>query len=189
MLTYNELKKGVKIIFQGGPYEITEADFLFKGRGHSVLQVKIKNLITGNILSKTFRPSDSFNKPKLLKIKAEFLYSHRDQYFFCEENNPSNRFGLTVSQLGNQDRFFKPKQKIEGLIFKEKIINISLPIKIQLKVTEAPPGIRAGRAEAGTKTVTLETGAKINVPIFIKEGNIIEINTQSGEYVRRIGKD
>jgi len=93
---------------------------------------------------------------------------------------------LNQEQIGSQAQFLKPGQIVKTLIYKEKTINISLPIKVHLKVIEAPPGIRAGRAEAGTKQVTLETGAKINVPLFIKEGDIIEVNTQTGEYVRRI---
>lgn len=186
MLSYSELKKGVKIILDGEPYEIIEASHLFKGRGHSVLQVKLKNLTTGNLISKTLRPSDIFGEAELSKIEAKFLYQHRDKYFFYETKNPAKRFDLTLEQIGEQGKFLKPNQIIEGIIFENKVINISLPIKINLRVIEAPPGVKGGRAEPGTKTVTLETGAKINVPLFIEEGDIIEVNTQTGEYARRI---
>lgn len=186
MLSYSELKKGVKIILDSEPCEIIEASHLFKGRGHSVLQVKLKNLTTGNLISKTLRPSDIFEEAELSKIEAKFLYQHRDKFFFCETKNPAKRFDLTVEQIGEQGKFLKPNQIIEGIIFEDKVINISLPIKINLKVIEAPPGVKGGRAEPGTKTVTLETGAKINVPLFVEEGDIIEINTQTGEYARRI---
>ncbi len=186
MLSYSELKKGVKIILDSEPYEIIEASHLFKGRGHSVLQVKLKNLTTGNLISKTLRPSDIFEEAELSKIEAKFLYQHRDKYFFCETKNPAKRFDLTLKQIGEQGKFLKPNQIIEGIIFENKVINISLPIKINLRVIEAPPGVKGGRAEPGTKIVTLETGAKINVPLFIEEGDIIEVNTQTGEYVRRI---
>lgn len=186
MITYSELEKGVKIILNNQPYEIIEASSMFKGRGHSVLQAKLKNLITGEIISQTFHPSDSFEEPETSKIKAKFLYLHRDKFFFCKENNPSDRFELTKEQIGSKELFLKPNQIVEGLIFKDKVINISLPVKIQLKVTEAPPGVKGDRAQGGTKTVTLETKAKINVPLFIKQGDIIEINTEKQEYVRRI---
>ena len=186
MLSYAELKKGVKIIINNQPYEIIEASPLFKGRGHSVLQAKIKNLITGNVILRTFHPSDTFKEAELSKVKIKYLYSHRGRYFFCEEINPSKRFDLTEKQIGVQAKFLKQNQIIEGIFFENKVINISLPIKIFLKVIASPPGIKAGRAEAGTKTVTLETKAKINTPLFIKEGDIIEINTETGEYVRRI---
>jgi elongation factor P len=186
MLSYPELKKGVKIILDSEPYEIIEASHLFKGRGHSVLQAKLKNLNTGNLISKTFHPSDIFEEAEISKIEAKFLYQHRDKFFFSEAKNPAERFDLTLEQIGEQGKFLKPNQTVEGIIFENRVINVSLPIKINLKVTEAPPGIKGGRAEPGTKTVALETGAKINAPLFIKEGDIIEINTQTGQYVRRI---
>jgi len=125
-------------------------------------------------------------KKQLSKFKAKFLYSHQDKFFFCEEANPSHRFDLAESQIGLGSRFLKPGQILEGIIFNKKVINISLPIKVQLKVIEAPPGVKGERAQAGTKIVTLETGAIVNVPLFIEAGDIIEINTQTGEYVRRV---
>jgi len=186
MLSYNELEKGVKIILERDPYEIIEAAPLSKGRGHSVLQTKLKNLKTGNVISRTFRPSDEFKEAEIEKIKATFLYSHREKYVFCKKDKPSERFELSAEEIGEKRKFLKENQTIEALMFEGKIINISLPIKIQLKVIEAPPGIQAGRSEPGYKQVTLETGAKINVPLFIQQGDIIEINSESGEYVRRV---
>jgi elongation factor P len=186
MLSFSDLKKGVKIILDHQPYEIIEASFLFKGRGHSVLQAKLKNLIAGNLISKTFHPSDTFEEAEISKIEAKFLYSHRDKFFFCKEKDPSFRFELTKDQIGFGAQFLKANQKIEALQFKNKIINISLPIKVQLKVIEAPPGIKGQRAQAGTKPVTLETGATVNVPLFIETGDIIEVNTQTGQYVKRV---
>jgi len=186
MLSFDGLKKGVKIIINNQPYEIIEAKFLFKGRGSSVLQAKIKNLLTGNIINYTFHPSDTFEEAEISKTEIKFLYFHRDRYFFTEKENPSKRFDLNAEQIGPQAQFLKPNQIVEGIVFAGKIINISLPIKIQLKVTEAPPGVKGDRSQSGTKQIVLETGAKINAPLFIKEGDIIEVNTETGEYVKRI---
>lgn len=185
-MNFNELDKGINIIIDNQPYEILEASRLFKGRGHSVLQVKLKNLLTGNTISKTFHPSDNFEEAELQKFKAKFLYSHRGKFFFSEKDNPSKRFNLDDEQIGKASNFLKPNQIVEALIFKEKIISISLPIKISLKVMEAPPGVQGDRSQPGNKTVVLETNAKINTPLFIKEGDIIEINTETSEYVRRV---
>lgn len=185
-IPYSELKKGVRIIHHSQPYEITEASTMFKARGHSVLQTKLKNLITGNIVSQTFRPSETFEEAELSKMKAKFLYFHRDKYVFSKES--SERFNLNKEQLGDIVKFLKPNQVVEALIFKEEIINISLPVKINLLIAEAPPGIKGGRSQSGNKLVTLETGAEINVPLFVKQGDIIEVNTEKGEYVRRIEK-
>lgn len=186
MIPYNELKKGVKIILDKDPYEIIESAPMFQARGHSTLHTKLKNIRTGNVISKTFHPSNSFEEAEIQRTKAKFIYSHREKYIFSKEDNPSDRFELEVQLIGEKKDFLKPNQMVEALIFEDKIINISLPIKINLEVKNAPPGIKGERAQAGSKTVTLETGAKINVPIFVKAGDVIEINTETGEYVRRI---
>jgi len=187
MLTHSDLKKGVEIIIDGEPYEILEANPLKMAQRRVVIQSKIKNLITGNVLSRNFHQGDTFEEAKLLKSGVKFLYSHRNQYFFTELKDPIKRFSLNSKKIGSLEvQFLKPGQIVEGIIFQEKVINIFLPIKIQLKVTEAPPGVKGDRSQSGTKQITLETGAKINAPLFIEEGDIIEVNTDSGEYVRRI---
>lgn len=186
MLTHTDLRRGARIILEGEPYEILEAQPLKKAQRRVVIQAKIKNLISGSVFSRNFHQGDTFEEAELSKFKAKFLYSHRARLFFAEENNPSNRFDLAQDQIGLGSKFLKPGQIIEGITFDKKVINISLPIKIQLKVSEAPPGFKGERAQPGTKIVTLETGAKINVPLFIEQGDIIEINTETGEYTRRI---
>ncbi len=173
MLGLSDLKKGVNIIYNSEPYEIIEASLMFQGRGHSTLTAKLKNLINGNALTATFHPSDSFEEAEISKIKAKFLYFHRDKFVFCEENNPSVRFELTKEAIGSAVQFLKPNQIIESLQFEGKIINIILPIKVQLKVAEAPPGVKGERAQAGTKQVKLETGAIVNVPLFIETRTIL----------------
>ena len=186
MLTHNNLKKGIEFSLEGQPYEVLESSFVFKGRGSSVVPTKIKNLITGAIISKTFHPGEKFEEAEIEKIKVKFLYFHHDKFFFCKEDNPSLRFDLPKEAIGGSSAFLKQNQIIEGLQFKGKIVNISLPIKVQLKVTEAPPGVKGDRAQGGNKIVILETGVQINVPLFIKTGDVIEVNTEKGEYVRRV---
>lgn len=185
MLSHTDLKKGVRIILEGQPYEVLEANAMKKAQRRPIIQSKIKNMITGNVFERNFQQGEVFEEAELLKLKAKFLYFHRERYFFCEEQNPGKRFDLGPEQVGPQVKFLKQNQIAEALVFDEKIINISLPIKVQLKVTEAPPGVQGDRAQGGTKTVTLETGAQVNVPLFVKEGDIIEVNTETGEYTRR----
>jgi|SRR3989338_7491362 len=186
MLTHNDLKKGVRIILEGDPYEVLESNSLKKAQRRPVIQTKIKNLINGNVFERNFQQGDVFEEAELIKLKSKFLYSHRDRYFFCEEDNPSKRFDLSSEQIGEQTKFLKPNQNMEVLVFESKIINILLPIKIQLRVKESPPGVKGDRAQGGNKTVTLETGVQADVPLFVEEGDIIEINTETGEYVRRL---
>ena len=194
MLSHNDLKKGVIFIYNNQPYEVVEYSLSFKGRGHSTAQTKIKNLITGNVTSQNFKPSETFEPAELEKINLSFVYSNRDKYIFADPDDASQRIELTKDQVGESADLLKENQQVEGIKFngpalnevEGKIINISLPVKISLKVVQAPPTLKSGRADAGTKQVTLETGAKINAPVFVNESDIIEINTQTREYVRRV---
>lgn len=187
MISFSELKKGTILLLEKQPHEILEANPLFKGRGHSVLQVKLRNLITGNLINKTFHPSNSFEEAALEELPVKFLYHHRGQYFF-QKSDSSERFNLNEEHIGWQKNFLKPGLTVKAVALNNEIVSISLPLKICLKVIEAPPGIRAGRAESGTKPAILESGAQLNIPLFIEEGDIIELNTETGQYVRRIEK-
>ena len=186
MLSHTDLKKGVLIIVDDQPYEVLEANSLKKAQRRPIVQTKIKNLITGNVFERNFQQGDVFEEAEISKLKAKFLYSHKERFFFCEELNLSKRFYLDASQVGEQAKFLKKNQSIEVLIFEEKIIRLRIPIKVQLMVKEAPPGVQGDRAQGGTKTVTLETDAQINVPLFVEEGDIIEVNTETSEYTRRV---
>lgn len=185
MLTHTDLKKGVRFIYENYPWEVLEAQLLKMAQRRPVIQTKIRNLINGSVQEKNFQQGDIFEEAELIKINIKFLYSNKGQYFFCEENDPSKRFSFMEDQIGKQAKFFKPNSLVEGLVFNDKIINVSAPIKVQLKVKEAPPGIKGDRAQGGTKAVILESGAEIQAPLFIEEGDVIEINTELGEYVKR----
>jgi len=186
MLSYFDLRKGVKFILDGEPYEVLEFKQIGKAQDVVVAKTKIKNLITSRIIERNFHQDDIFKEAELEKIEVKFIYSHRGKFYFAEIKNPSQRFEFTEEQIGFGVKFLKPNLVLDGLKFERKVINVTLPIKVRLKVIEAPPGVKGERAQAGTKTVILETGAKINVPLFIESGDIVEVNTETGEYVKRI---
>ena len=186
MLTHTDLKKGTRFIFEGQPWEVLEAQLLKMAQRRPVIQSKIKNLINGTVKEKNFQQGDVFSEAELEKKNIKFLYSNKGQYFFCEENDPKNRFSFTEDQIGKQAKFLKPNSLVESILFDDKIINISAPIKVQLKVKESPPGVKGDRAQGGTKAAILESGAEVQVPLFIEEGDIIEVNTELGEYVKRV---
>lgn len=185
MLTHTDLKKGTQFIFEGAPWEVMEALLVKMAQRRPVIQTKIKNLIDGRFQEKNFQQGDMFDEADLTKKNIKFLYASKGQYWFCEENDPSIRFFFTEDQLGKPAKFFKPNSLMEGIMFNEKIINVKSPIKVALKVKEAPPGVKGDRAQGGTKAVILESGAEIQVPLFIEEGDVIEVNTELGEYVKR----
>lgn len=186
MLSYFELRKGIRFLLDGQPYEVLDFHQMGKAQDVVVAQTKLRNLINNKIIEKSFKEGDIFEEAELEKLEVKFLYSHRGEIWFCEAQNPAKRFELTEEQIGYALKFLKANQIISGIKFQNKIINITLPIKVNLKVTEAPPGVKGERAQAGTKQVTLETGAVVNVPLFIETGDVIEVNTETEEYIRRL---
>jgi len=185
MLTYFDLRKGVKFILDSQPCEVLDFQQIKSAQRRPVARVKARNLITGQVLEKTFQQSDVFEEAEIEKIDLKFLYSHKQNYCFSKLENPSERFNFTELQISENAKFLKPNQVLQGIVFNGKIVNISLPIKVHLKVIEAPPGIKGDRAQGGTKMVKLETGVLLNVPLFIKQGDIIEVNTETAEYIKK----
>ena len=186
MLTHTDLKPGVQFIYEGQPWEVLEASMMKMAQRRPVIQSKIKNLINGRVQEKNFQQGDVFNEADLEKNDIKFLYQTKGQYFFCEINDPSKRFFFTEEQIGTQAKYLRPNEIVTGIVFEEKIITFKLPIKVQLKVKESAAGVKGDRAQAGTKSAILESGAEIQVPLFIEEGDIIEVNTETGIYVKRV---
>jgi elongation factor P len=186
MLSYFDLRKGVQFVLDGQPYEVLEFSQMGKAQDVVVAKTKIKNLITQKVFHRNFHQGDTFKEAEIQKMQAKFIYSHRDKFVFSELKNPANRFDLTGEQLGDASKFLNSNQEVTVLIFDKKVINISLPIKVELIVTDAPPSLRGDTAQGGSKPVTLETGGVVNAPLFIETGDVLEVNTETGEYVRRI---
>lgn len=186
MLTHTDLKPGVEFIYEGQPWVVITASMMKMAQRRPVIQSKIKNLIDGRVQEKNFQQGDMFNEADLQKKDIKFLYQNKGQFFFCEINDPSKRFFFTEDQIGSQAKYLKSNELVTGIIFNDKIINFKLPIKMQLKVKESAPGVKGDRAQGGTKEAILESGAVIQVPLFVEEGDIIEINTETNEYVKRV---
>lgn len=186
MLKHTDFKKGVRVIFNNEPYEILESHIMKKAQRRVVIQTKIKNLINSKVLSHNFHQGDVLDKAELIFQPAKFIYKHKDKYIFSEIDNPSKRFELLPSQVGQSALYLKANQEIKLVLFDDKIVGIDLPIKIILKVTDSPLSLSGERAQAGTKPAVLETGGKIEVPPFIKTDDLIEVNTQTNSYVRRV---
>lgn len=187
-LSVNELKPKTYFIYEGQPYEVLESHHLKMQQRRPVVQTRIRNLLNGKQVEINFAQSDVFQEANIAKKKVKYLYAHRDEYWFSDENDPSKRFKLDQSILEGSTKFLKSNTIIEALLFNDSVINIELPIKMDFKVVEAPPAIRGNTAQGGVKQVKIETGASINVPLFIEQDDIIRINTQSGDYVERLEK-
>jgi elongation factor P len=148
---------------------------------------KLKNLITGNVKEISFHVSEKLEEAEIDKQDIKYLYTNKGEFWFCDIKDPSKRFQLPEKLLGTKSKFMKPNSIVKALMFGEKFIDIEMPIKVDLKVTEAFPAVKGDTAKGGSKIVTLETGATINVPMFVEQGEILRINTDTGEYVERVG--
>lgn len=188
MLTYTDLQRGTTFIFNGEPYEVLETQFVRMQQRKPVVQAKVKNLITGKIVPKTFHQNETFEEAEIEKKDAVFVYAHRGKFIFSEPGNPTVRFELEEGVLGEQAKFLKPNITITRYVFNDKVINIGLPIKIDYLVKDAPPSVKGDTVTGGNKFVTLENGLELAVPMFINQGDTIRVNTQNGEYTERVGK-
>lgn len=178
----NDLKPGVVFEFEGQPWKVLKTTHVHMGRGAAVVQAKIKHLLNGNVQDRAFRHRDQVREAEIEKKPILFLYAHRDEYWFCSPATRSERFKLSEEQVGEGGRFLKPNTELNAVLYNNEVVSVEIPIKVKLKVTEAPPAVRGDTQGAVMKRVKLETGAEIDVPIFIKEGETILVNTEKGEY-------
>lgn len=186
MLSYNELKPGKIIIFEDQPYVVVEYNFLRMQQRKPVAQTKIKNLMTGKTAEKTFHPSDKFHEADLETKPIKYLYANKGEFWFCEKDNPSKRFTIESEKVGENFDLIKQNTLVDVIMFGDQIVGLKLPIKVELKVTEAPPSTKGNTAQGGSKQVKVETGASINTPLFVNEGDTISINTETREYSERV---
>lgn len=185
MIDINSIKKDDVIIVGDQPNRVVEISHMKKARQGATVQMKLKNLATDATISKNFNSNERFREADIERRELEFVYNHRGEYIFNNPQDKSQRFSLNEKQLIGTKLFLKEGLRVTVEYFNDKIINIVLPIKVDYKVVEAPPSIKGNTASGGTKTVTIESGAQIQVPLFIAEGDSIKVNTQKGEYAER----
>ncbi len=188
-LGVNQLKPKTFFIYEGQPFVVLETHHLKMQQRRPTVQVRMHNLINGKVLERNFAQSDVFEEADVQKQKVKFLYAHRAQYWFVDEKDSSKRFELSEEILGAATKFLKSNTVLDAINFEGKIITVELPIKMEFKVTEAPPAVKGNTAQGGVKQVKIETGATINAPLFINEGDMIRINTETSEYVERVEKN
>lgn len=181
MLSYTDIQPGVFFIEDGVIYETIDSTFSKKSRQKGSNQVKIKNVSTGATVTKTLKASQTFEEAELEKEDYIFVYRNEKEIVIHEKDDPSKRISTNI----DIPNLIPAKEIITALIHNGEILNFILPIKVKLKVTEAPPTIRGNTSQGGTKQVTVETGAKISTPLFIKEGEYIIVKTSTGKYIER----
>ncbi len=188
VLAYNEILPKKIIIYNDEPYIVISAHVFRKQQRKPVNQTKLKSLATGKVVEPTFHQNETAREADVSTRTITFVFENRGQYTFCNPEKPADRFMLGEDLVGSQGKFLKAKSEVEALVYDEKIIGLKFPIKVELKVTEAMPAVKGNTAQGASKEVKLETGATIFAPMFINEGDIISVNTETGEYAERIEK-
>lgn len=185
MYSASDLRKGLKLQIDGDPYIITDFEFSKPGKGQALYRCRMRNMITGNQFSKTYRSGDKFEKPDLEERKMQYLYNQENEYHFMDTENYEQLF-ITREQLGDNINFLIDNMELQVLFFQGRPIDVSLPIFVNLSVTKADPWAKGDTSGTDTKPVTVETGYQLQVPPFVEEGDKIQIDTRTGEYVTRV---
>lgn len=193
MLAYNEATIRKIIMHEGEPYEVMASHVFRKQQRKPVNATKLKNLLSGRVVEHSFQVSDKIEEADISKKPVKFIYESKGEFWFHPDNKPAERFTIAGDLIGDKKQWMKPNDVYNMIIWtneddEEKMVGIDLPIKMNLKVTEAAPAVKGNTSSGAMKTVTLETGAEVNVPLFINEGDFVIVNTETGEYVGRAEK-
>ncbi len=184
----SDLKKGLKIQIDGEPYLLTEVHFVKPGKGNALYKCKMKNLVRQTVLDRTLKGGDELEAADVEEIDTVFLYNQTGSFVFMD-NESFEQYELTADQVDDNWKYLKEQMPISMVLFNGNPITISPPSHVTLKVVETDPGTKGDTATNVTKPAKTETGAEFNVPGFIKEGNVIKIDTRTGEYVERVSMD
>ena len=185
MYESGDLRKGLKIEIDGDPYVITQFEFVKPGKGQALYKCKLKNMVTGAQFDKTWRSGEKINPANLEETEMEYLYQDGDSYCFMNTSTYDQEF-LTVDQIGDAQSLLKENTVCNVLLFDGKAIGVTLPIFMELRIVKADPWVKGDTASGDTKPAMLETGYELQVPPFVEEGELIRIDTRTGQYVERV---
>jgi elongation factor P len=184
MYSTAEFKKGLKIEIDGTPYIIVDFQHVKPGKGGAFVRTKLKNLINGRVVDQTFRSGEKVDKPDLEEKEMQYLYKEGDRYCMMD-NETYEQLALTSEQLGDSVLYLIENLNLKVLFFNQQPVAVELPNFVELTVAQAEPGVKGDTASGGTKPATLESGAVIQVPLFINEGDRVRVDTRTGTYIER----
>ncbi len=181
----SDIRKGLKIEIDGVPYVIVDFQFVKPGKGVAFTRTRLKNLETGAVLDRTFRTGEKIDVPEMEERNMEYLYKEGESYCFMDTDTYDQLY-VDEAVLGDGAKFLTENLPVKVLLHNGRPLAVELPNFVELEVTQADPGVKGDTASGATKPVTLETGAKIQVPLFINEGDVLRIDTRTGAYVERV---
>ncbi|MFH2128357.1 MAG: elongation factor P [Pseudomonadota bacterium] len=184
MYSTAEFRRGLKIEIDGKPYTIVEFQHVKPGKGGAFVRTKLKNLETGQVLEQTFRSGAKVDIPDLEENNVQYLYQDGDNYVFMD-NDTYDQLFIAEEFLGDAVNYLKANIEAKVLFFNGKPIGVDLPITVELEVAETEPGVKGDTATGASKNATMETGLVVQVPLFIEQGEVLRIDTRTGEYIER----
>jgi elongation factor P len=187
MYTAADLRKGLKILWEGQPYEITEFQFVKPGKGMAMYKCRIRHMLQGNTIEKTFREVDTFGKPDLVSKELIFSYANGDQYVFSDPET-YEEYLVEAAVLGRNKLLLTETMHVEVLFYNGKAVEVTLPVFVEKTVIETEPGFKGNTATNTYKPAKVEGGYELQVPLFINVGDNIRIDTRTGEYADRVAK-
>lgn len=186
MLSYTEIAPKKVLVLDGEPYEVlSTSGVVKKQRQKPHNSAKLKNLKSGSVIERTFSQADKVEEADLETRELKYIYSRKGESWFCPPDTPGNRFALPIELVADKLPYLREGDVTTALVFDDEILGIRIPIKVDLKVVEAPPNVRGNTAQGGTKQVTLETGLTVAAPLFVEVGDVIRVNTETGAYAER----
>nr|WP_287836735.1 elongation factor P [Halomonas sp.] len=181
----NEFKAGLKVMLDGDPCSIVENELVKPGKGQAFNRVKLRNLMTGRVGEKTFKSGDSLEGADVMDLEMEYLYTDGDMWHFMKTDGSFEQYAVEKKALGDTVKWLKEQVPYILTLWNDKAISVTPPNFIELEVVETDPGLKGDTAQGGSKPATLSSGAVVRVPLFINQGEVLKIDTRSGEYVSR----
>ena len=181
----NEFRGGLKIMLDGDPYSIIENEFVKPGKGQAFNRVKLRNLKSGRVIDRTFKSGESEQAADVVETQMQFLYSDGEYWHFMVADT-FEQYAASKAAVGEAAKWLKDQDICEITLYNNDPLTVTPPNFVELKIVQTEPGVRGDTASGGTKPATLETGAIVKVPLFVEEGEILKIDTRTGEYVSRV---
>lgn len=185
VLTPNQFKKGKKVEIDGEPYSVVEYLHVKMGRGGANVRTKLKSLLSGNVIERTFKSDEKIKQPDFEEKSMQYLYNDGEYYYFMD-NESFEQIGISAEDLGEIANYMPENLSVEVQLFNQKPVGVELPNFVELEIADTEPGIKGDTVTGGTKPATLSTGGSISVPLFISEGDVVKVDTRDGSYIERI---
>jgi elongation factor P len=186
MISTGELRRGITIELEGDLYKVVDFQHVKLGRGSAFVRVTLKNLRTGSNVQRTFQAGEKFEQVRLERRTVQYLYKDGDQYHFMDTETYEQPI-LSAAILGDTVNYLKENDNIDLLMYGDEPIDVEMPTAVNLRVAQTEPGFKGDTATGGNKPATMETGLVVMVPLFIGEGDMLKIDTRTGEYLERVG--